>query len=162
MFLSPAKAAGRMEPRFLLCPGLWDRPCCPCPQLPGQEVKSLCKRGPGTANDKLPAQEKLPAGLLQGIKHSFEAAFGQGTDSLDSYKAGPAQGAAEAAQEERSLSATWLEKNPSFLLLIKLLKKGNCFRWSLQVGTFTVSEVKSPCLGFSSLVLNFNCTVGLN
>lgn len=81
----------------------------------------MCKQGPGTASDKLPAQEKLQPGLLQGIKHSFEAAFGQGTDSLDSYKAAPA---AEAAQEERSLSATWFGKNTSFLVLINLLKKG--------------------------------------
>lgn len=77
----------------------------------------MCKQGPGTADDKLAAQEKLQPGLLQGIKHSFEAAFGQGTDALDSYKAGPAKGAAETAQEERSLSA-------AHYLLIKLLKKG--------------------------------------
>lgn len=78
----------------------------------GAEV-TVCKQGPRTAKDKVPAQEKLQPGLgsfLQGCYkelniHSFEAAFGQGTDSLDSYKAAPAKGAAEAAQEERSLSA---------------------------------------------------------
>lgn len=43
---------------------------------------------------------------------------------MDPYKAAPAKGAAEAAQEQRSLSATWFEKNPSPLLLIKLLTKG--------------------------------------
>lgn len=154
LFLSPAKAAGRRQPRFLLCPGLWDRPC---PQLPAQEVKSLCvnkawgqqvtNASPGEASAR---PGLFPAGLLQGIKHSFQA------DSLDSYKADPAKGAAEAAQEERSLSETSFEKKPSFLLLL-LLKRGIA-----SGGAFTVSEVKPPCLGFSSLIVNFNCTVGLN
>lgn len=98
-----------MELRFLQCPGLWDRPCCPCPALRAGGEVTACKQGPGTASDKLPAQERLQPGLgsflLQGIKHSLEAAFGQGTDSLDSYKADPAKGAAGAAQEEKSLRA---------------------------------------------------------
>lgn len=113
----------------------------------------MTNASPGEAS----ARPRLfPAGLLQGIKHSFQAAFGQQADSLDSYKADPAKGAAEAAQEERSLSETSFEKKPSFLLLL-LLKKGIA-----SGGAFTVSEVKPPCLGFSYLIVNFNCTVGLN
>lgn len=129
----------------------------------------MCKQGPRTAKDKVPAQEKLQPGLgsfLQGCYkelniHWFEAAFGQGTDSLDSYKAAPAKGAAEAAQEERSLSATWFEKNPSFLLLLRLLKKG------IASGGLCMEEL-SQCqrsnlyLGFSLLIPIFNRMVGLN
>lgn len=97
-------------------------------QLPAQEVNSLCvNKAQGQQMSNCQSRRSFSqawAGQLQGIKHSFQAAFGQGTDSLDSYKAGPAKGAAKAAQEQRSLSAAWFEKNPSSLLLIKLLKKG--------------------------------------
>lgn len=93
-------------------------------QLPVQEVKSLCvNKAQGQQMPKCQPRRSQP-GLLQGIKHSFEAALGQGQTPWILTKLVLAKGAAEAAQEERSLSATWFEKIPSFLLLMKLLKKG--------------------------------------
>lgn len=107
--------------KLLLCPGLWDRPCCPCLQLPAQQVKSLgVNKAQGQQMTHCQHRRSfsqgwaLPAGLLQGIKHSLEAAFGQGQTPWILTKL-----LLQNVQQRQHR-----RKNPSFLLLIKLLKKG--------------------------------------
>lgn len=69
LLLSPTRAALRVDPGLLLCPGLWTGPAVPARSSHAGGEVIVCKQGPGTANDKVPAQEKLQPGLgsfLQG------------------------------------------------------------------------------------------------